>query len=47
MIPEKQDIENFLEMFERFGKARITLQAHIKNEGTVLAEFEGDFVVIR
>jgi thioesterase domain-containing protein len=46
VIPEKHESENFMEMFDRFGKARITLQAHIKKKESVLADFEGDFVVM-
>ncbi|MCH2450421.1 MAG: thioesterase domain-containing protein [Gracilimonas sp.] len=47
IIPEKEAIEKFMEMYGRFGKARITLKAKIKNSEDVLAEFEGDFVVMR
>lgn len=47
ILPEKEVITKFMEMFERFGKARITLKAEIRKDGNVLAEFEGDFVVIR
>lgn len=46
IIPEKETVEKFMGMFKRFGKARITLKAQIKNSKSVLAEFEGDFVVM-
>ncbi|MBD3615231.1 MAG: YiiD C-terminal domain-containing protein [Gracilimonas sp.] len=46
VIPKKEILKNFMEMFDRFGKARITLNAQIKKEGNVMAEFEGDFVVM-
>lgn len=46
IIPEKETIKKFREMYKRFGKARITLKAEIRKEGNVLAEFEGDFVVM-
>lgn len=46
IIPEKEKLDNFLEMFDRFGKARITLEVQIKKEGQILAEFDGDFVVM-
>lgn len=47
IIPEQETIESFMEMFDRFGKARITLKAEIREEVNLLAEFEGDFVVMR
>lgn len=47
IIPKKETVKKFMEMYHRFGKARITLKAQIKEEGKVLAEFEGDFVVIK
>ncbi|MEX0719628.1 MAG: YiiD C-terminal domain-containing protein [Balneolaceae bacterium] len=46
LFPDQETVEKFLETFERFGKARITLKAQIKEEGEIMAEFEGDFVVI-
>lgn len=47
IIPEKETVEKFMKMYERFGKARITLRAEIRKEGNLLADFEGDFVVMR
>ncbi len=45
IIPKKETLERFMEMYDRFGKARITLRAKIKEDGVVQAEFEGEFVV--
>lgn len=47
IIPEKEEIDRFMEMFDRFGKARITLKALIKEKGNLLAEFEADYVVFK
>ena len=46
IIPERETLNRFLEMYDRFGKARITLKAQIKEKETLLAEFEGDYVVM-
>ncbi|MEX0844427.1 MAG: YiiD C-terminal domain-containing protein [Balneolaceae bacterium] len=46
IIPEDETITDFMHMYTRFGKARITLQVQIEKEGEILAEFEGDFVVM-
>ncbi|SMO53467.1 YiiD C-terminal domain-containing protein [Gracilimonas mengyeensis] len=45
IIPKKETLERFWEMYNRFGKTRITLQAKIVYQGVVQAEFEGEFVV--
>ena len=46
IIPEKEELERFLEMYGRFGKARITLYAQIREGKTIFATFKGDYVVI-
>lgn len=46
-IPRTREIEQFFHTFKRFGKARITLHAFIKEGKTVLAKSEGEYVVIR
>ncbi len=46
IIPKNETLDHFFEMYHRFGKARITLKAQIKESDKPLAEFEGDFVVI-
>ncbi len=46
-IPDEEELSKFMEMYERFGKSRITLKAFIKNGEQVQAAFEGDFVVIK
>lgn len=47
IIPEIKTVENFMRMYMRFGKARITLKSEVRKEGNVMADFEGDFVVMR
>lgn len=47
LIPEEEQIERFREMYDRFGKSRITLKAQIKEGEQILAAFEGDFVVMK
>lgn len=46
IIPKNEALDHFFEMYHRFGKARITLKAQIRKSNQLLAEFEGDFVVI-
>lgn len=46
IIPNTETLDQFFEMYQRFGKARLTLKAQIKKGDNLLAEFEGDFVVI-
>ena len=46
-MPDDSDIDKFLSTFERFGKARITAKATIYENGTLCAEFEGDYVVLK
>lgn len=46
IIPEKKAVEKFITTYTRFGKARITLEVQIKKGESLLAEFEGDFVVM-
>jgi len=36
-----------MEMFNRFGKSRITLKAQIKRGERIQAAFEGEFVAIK
>lgn len=47
VIPEENEIEKFKEMYNRFGKSRITLKAQIKAGQQIQAAFEGDFVVMK
>lgn len=47
IIPEKDTLDQFLETFERFGKARIMLKAQIKHKEELQAEFEGDYIAIK
>src|SRR5690554_2142343 len=47
ILPDKEDLQKFIEIFEQFGKSRITLRAQIKDGETVQAHFNGDFVVMR
>lgn len=47
VIPGKERIEKFQEMYDRFGKSRITLKAQIKEGDQIQAAFEGDFVVMK
>mgnify|MGYP003110537325 FL=1 len=47
IIPEKEKLQQFREMFARFGKARITLKAQIKHKEELQAEFEGDYIAIK
>lgn len=47
IIPEKSDLNHLLDMYQRFGKGRITLRAAIQSNGDLGAYFEGDFVVIK
>lgn len=46
-IPSKKEVDKFLDAYERFGKARITLEAVIENEGKMYAAFKGDYVVTK
>lgn len=45
--PNEEDLQKFLEVYQRFGKSRLTLQAQIKSGDLVQAHFNGDFVVLR
>ncbi|MFD2532704.1 YiiD C-terminal domain-containing protein [Gracilimonas halophila] len=47
IIPKKETLDKFLGMYDRFGKARITLKAQIKNGNNTLATFDGDYVVMQ
>ncbi|MTI86421.1 MAG: thioesterase [Balneolaceae bacterium] len=46
LIPDEDTLNHFIEMYHRFGKARITLKAKIEEDDATYAEFEGDFVVM-
>lgn len=46
ILPPEEDLQKFLEVYERFGKSRLTLRAHIKDGETVQAHFNGDYVVL-
>lgn len=47
VIPSKREVDKFLEAYQRFGKARITLDANIENNGKTYAVFKGDYVVVK
>lgn len=47
IIPEKETLSKLMKMVGRFGKGRITLKAQIKEFGEILAEFEGEFIVLQ
>ncbi|MEX0609846.1 MAG: YiiD C-terminal domain-containing protein [Balneolaceae bacterium] len=47
IIPDADTLKNFMAMYKRFGKARIRLNAQIKKAGEVLANYEGEFAVIK
>lgn len=46
-IPSSKTIKSFLKEFDRFGKARISLNAIIEDEGKTYASFEGNYVVVK
>lgn len=46
-LPDQANLETFLDMYDRFGKARILLTAKIKEDNEILAEFKGEFVVFK
>ena len=46
-LPNEEELQSFMETFERFGKARITLSAVIQENDKMFAVFEGDFVVLK
>ncbi|MEQ9308427.1 MAG: YiiD C-terminal domain-containing protein [Balneolaceae bacterium] len=47
VIPSKKEVDEFLDAYIRFGKARITLEAIIKDDGKTYAAFKGDYVVVK
>lgn len=47
IIPDKKEVDKFLDSYKRFGKARITLEAEIKDNGKTYAVFKGDYVVVK
>tara|TARA_R110000868_G_scaffold410693_5_gene699852 strand:+ start:32160 stop:33425 length:1266 start_codon:yes stop_codon:yes gene_type:complete len=47
VIPSKKEVDKFLDAYQRFGKARITLEAVIEDEGKRYAAFKGDYVVVK
>lgn len=47
VVPHAEEIENFKAVFAAKGKAKITLQSQIKENGALLARFEGVFVVLK
>ncbi len=47
VIPTKKEIDKFLDEYERFGKARITLEAVIEDKGKKYAAFKGNYVVVK
>lgn len=46
-LPKQENVDTFLNMYDRFGKARILLTAQIEEDNEVLAEFKGEFVVLK
>ena len=44
--PADEDVSHFWRDFRARGKARLVLQATIEEQGTVAAEFKGEFVAI-
>lgn len=47
VIPDKKEVDKFLDAYKRFGKARITLDAVIEEDGKTFAVFKGDYVVVK
>ena len=47
VIPDKKEVDKFLDEYKRFGKARISLEAVIKDDGKTYAVFKGDYVVVK
>lgn len=47
LAPEESEIQKFLTVYNRKGKARITLQATVEIKDGVACKFEGDFVAER
>ena len=47
VMPSDKEVNTFLDTFDRFGKARITLKATITEDGETCASFEGDYVVVK
>lgn len=45
-LPETAMLENFVAQYERRGRARLNLTAHIVCRGETVAEFEGAFAAI-
>lgn len=46
-LPDVKVIDEFLDTYKRFGKARITLEAVIEDEEKIYAAFRGDYVVVK
>lgn len=46
-IPSSRTIKDFLKVFDREGKARISLNAIIEDQGKTYATFEGNYVVVK
>ena len=46
-MPGDSEVDKFLDTFDRFGKARITLHATITEDGQICASFAGDYVVVK
>jgi thioesterase domain-containing protein len=44
---DARKLEDFREQFRDSGKARITLQVRVEENGSVAAQFEGTFVALR
>ena len=44
---DARKLEDFREQFRASGKARITLQVRVEENGSVAAQFEGTFVALR
>ncbi len=43
----KRQVDTFIEMYEKYGKARISIESEIDGNNHVLADFKGTFVVLK
>ncbi len=47
ILPSEKEVTHLRDMYERFGKGRITLRAAVQINSELCAYFDGDFVVFR
>lgn len=47
ILPAEKEVAHLKDMYERFGKGRITLRAAVQVDSELCAYFDGDFVVFR